>query len=100
MLCAAYRLGAEEMLGELQTDGAEESAIAGSRETDGVELTLGQSETDGAEVLDVLDGLGTVDGAAVCQSETDGAGLTLCAADRGCARETKCEDERATRRAE
>ena len=65
----------------------------GSLETDGIELTLGQFETDGTEVLDVIDALGTVDGAAVCQSETDVAKLTFCVGDRGCARETKHKDE-------
>ena len=75
-------------------------AIVGSLKTDCVELTLGQSETDGAEVLDVLDEFGTADGAAVCQSETDGDELTLCAADRGCAREMKRKKERTSQRTE
>ena len=61
---------------------------------------LGQSEIDGAEVLDILDEFGTAAGAAVCQSETDRDELTLCAADRGCARETKRKKQRTTQRTE
>ena len=48
-------LGAEETLGSLETDCAEECTIVSLLETDGTELTLGAKDTLGAaEALSAL----------------------------------------------
>ena len=66
----AGRLGKEETLGALETDGAEECAIVGSLEADGAGLTLSQSETEVVEeALGAIDALGTVDAATGCAVE-------------------------------
>ena len=72
-------LGEEETLAPLETDGAEECAIVGSLETDGAELTLGQSETEGAEeVIVALAVLGTVDApTAVCRWSCELSGIKV-----------------------